>query len=172
MIEAAGALGAFAVIGSIQGKSGGAAEHETAVGHLREALDELGTCAANYGVPLVYEPLNRYETNLCNTVEQGMKLLDSLSTSNVKLLADLFHMNIEEVDLAAALRSGKHHVGHLHFVDSNRRPAGCVHIDYAPIAAALRDVAYEGYASAEALPYPDSLTAARLTRETFQRHFS
>ena len=69
---------------------------------------------------LLYEPLNRYETNLVNTVASGVELLKTLSTDNVKLLPDLFHMNIEETDLAYAIRAGGDFVDNLHFVDSNR----------------------------------------------------
>ena len=72
-------------------------------------------------LPLIYEPLNRYETNLCNTVADGVKLLEAIQSQNVVLLADLFHMNIEEENIADALRHGGKHIGHVHFVDSNRR---------------------------------------------------
>jgi sugar phosphate isomerase/epimerase len=105
-------------------------------------------------------------------VADGMALLESLATRNVVLLADLFHMNIEESDIAAALRAGGRQIGHLHFVDSNRRPAGCGHLDYRPIAEALRAIGYEHYASAEALPYPDSDEAARRTIEAFRTYFA
>src|SRR5205814_2633380 len=134
-----------------------------ALGHLAGALDYLGEQAARFGVPLMFEPLNRYETNLVNTVEDGVKLLASLSACNVKLLADLFHMNIEEANPPAAIRAGTGHIGHLHLADSNRRPAGVGHTDFGPIAAALREIGYDGYVSAECLPYPDPDGAARLT---------
>jgi sugar phosphate isomerase/epimerase len=87
------------------------------------------------------------------------------------LLADLFHMNIEEDDIGAAILAGAGRIGHLHFVDSNRRAAGFGHIDYRPIVKALGDIGYAGYASAEALPHPDPLAAARQTIEAFKRHF-
>jgi sugar phosphate isomerase/epimerase len=80
-------------------------------------------------------------------------------------------MNIEDVDIAGGLRDCGSHLGHLHFVDSNRRPAGLGHLDYGPIAAALRAVGFAGYASAEALPYPDSDAAARQTIDMFRRCF-
>ncbi len=115
---------------------------------------------AQQAVPLIYEPLNRYETDLVNTIEAGVSLVRSLKTKNVRLLADLFHMNIEEADIAAALRAGGKLIGHVHFVDSNRRPAGCGHLDYGPIAGALTEIGYDGFASAEALPYPDPDAAA------------
>src|SRR5581483_8681579 len=116
VIDLAGPLGAPAIIGSMQGRTGEGVDHATALRYVGEALEDLGEHARQYGVPLIYEPLNRYETNLVNTVEAGVKLLGTLSTKNVVLLADLFHMNIEEVDIAAALRAGGRHIGHVHFV--------------------------------------------------------
>ena len=171
IIDFGGPLGAPAIIGSMQGRWGDGVDQATAIGYLSEALEVLGEHARQYGVPLVYEPLNRYETNMVNTVEAGVKLLAGLSTKNVVLLADLFHMNIEEVDIAAAIRAGKGHIGHVHFVDSNRRPAGCGHLDFEPIAQALAEIGYQGFASAEALPWPDSESAARQTITAFRRYF-
>jgi sugar phosphate isomerase/epimerase len=172
IIESAGALGAPAIIGSMQGRWGDGMDRATALGNLAEALDHLGEYAARFGVPLMFEPLNRYETNLVNTIDDGIKLLASLSTRNVKLLADLFHMNIEEQDLPAAIRAGAGHVGHVHLADSNRRPAGCGHTGFRPIATALREIGYDGYVSAECLPYPDSDGAARLTIEGYRTYFA
>ncbi len=170
IIDVAGPLGASAIIGSMQGRWGDGVDKATALGHLSAALEELGQHAAQYQVPLIYEPLNRYETNLVNTVADGVELLNKLSTKNVVLLADLFHMNIEEANLPAAIRAGRGAIGHIHFVDSNRRPAGLGHLDYEPIAAAIRE-SYQGYLSAEALPYPDSDAAARQTIEQFRKYF-
>jgi sugar phosphate isomerase/epimerase len=169
MIDFAGPFGASAIIGSMQGRWGDGLDKATAMKYLTQALNALGDHARTHGVPLIYEPLNRYETNLVNTVEEGVRLLQSLATTNVVLLADLFHMNIEETDLAAALRAGGRHIGHVHFVDSNRRPAGCGHLDFGPIVAALQDIGYQGYLSAEALPYPDPWEAAQQTIASFRR---
>jgi sugar phosphate isomerase/epimerase len=171
IIDFAGPFGAPAIIGSMQGRFGDGVEKITAFDYLRQALEVLGEHAAQYKVPLIYEPLNRYETNLVTTIAGGVDLLQSLTTKNVTLLADLFHENIEEADLPAAIRAGKGHIGHVHFVDSNRRPAGCGHLDFAPIAAALQEIGYAGFASAEALPYPDSDAAARQTIESFRKFF-
>jgi sugar phosphate isomerase/epimerase len=169
IIDKAAEFGTSAIIGSMQGRWGDGTEKSTALGYLGEALEECGEHAATHGVPLIYEPLNRYETNLCNTVEDGVKLLESIKTKNVVLLADLFHMNIEEENIAAALRLGGKHIGHVHFVDSNRRPAGLGHMDYAPIAAALKEIGFQGYACAEAFPYPDSQAAAEATINSFKK---
>ena len=160
-----------AIIGSMQGKWDDIVDQPTAVEYLRDALQRLGEHAESLGTTLLYEPLNRYETNMANTLQQSIALLKPLATGSVKLLADLFHMNIEEVSIADALRNAGDHIGHVHFVDSNRQAAGQGHIDFAPIAAALASIHFDGYASAEAFPIPDSMTTARKTIETFRRCF-
>ncbi|NOX53979.1 MAG: sugar phosphate isomerase/epimerase [Planctomycetes bacterium] len=171
LIEYGGPFRAPVIVGSMQGRWTDCVDRDTALSYLCEALDELAEHAERYGVPLIFEPLNRYESNLVNTVADGLSLLERLSSQNVRLLADLFHMNIEEADLGAALRAGGSRIGHLHFADSNRRPVGCGHLDFVPIVSALREIGYDGYASAEALPYPDSEAAARTTRQAFRRLF-
>ncbi|MCA9168263.1 MAG: sugar phosphate isomerase/epimerase [Planctomycetales bacterium] len=163
IINAAAEFGAPAIIGSMQGRATPEVPAQQARDHLRSALDVLGQAASERGVPLLYEPLNRYETNLCNTLADGVVLLESLQTDNVRLLADLFHMNIEERDIAAAFRQAGRHVGHVHFVDSNRRAAGLGHMTYGPIVRSLVDIGYQGYLSAEALPLPSSHEAALQT---------
>lgn len=171
MIVFGSTFGAPAIIGSMQGKWGGDIQRDTALNLLAKALEDLGQYADSHDTFLIYEPLNRYETNLINTVEAGVTLLQSLKTRNVKLLADLFHMNIEEADMAVAVRQGLGYIAHVHFVDSNRRAAGFGHLDFAPIATALKEIGYHGYASAEAFPLPDSQSAAAQTMDAFKKHF-
>lgn len=169
MIDFGGPHAAPAIIGSMQGRWGDDVTKEQAIGRLREALNTLGEHSRQYGVPLIYEPLNRYETNLVNTQGSGVELMESLQTDNVRLLADLFHMNIEEICLARGLKDGGRWIGHIHFVDSNRRPAGCGHIEYEPVVAALNEIGYSGYLSAEAFAWPDSFAAAQQTMREYQR---
>lgn len=171
IIDAGGAFGAPAIVGSMQGRWDEQTSRDVALGRLREALDELGRHAKQYNVPLLFEPLNRYESNLINSIDDGLALIQSLGKSNVKLLADLYHMNIEEADPAGALKAGGKAIGHVHFADSNRRPIGLGHSDMTRIAGALRDIGYDGYMSAECLPYPDSNAAAKKTIESFNRYF-
>lgn len=171
IIDAGGKLGAPTVVGSMQGRWGETDSREAATAWLAEALNDLGEQARSFGVPLIYEPLNRYETNVINTLGEGVALLNSLKTRNVKLLADLFHQNIEEADVAESIRAAGGAVGHVHLADSNRRPAGNGHTDFAPIAAALREIGYAGYVSAECFPWPDPEAAATKTIESFRRYF-
>ncbi len=169
IIDFAGEFGAPAIIGSMQGRWEGAVAREQALGWLAEALEDLGAAAAKHGVPLLYEPLNRYETNLFNRLGDTAAWLRGLRTPNVRILADLFHLNIEEADSAAALREAGPLVGHVHFADSNRRAIGLGQTAIVPIVAALREIGYAGYLSAEILPLPDADTAARQTIAAFRR---
>ena len=169
IINLAGYLGAPTIIGSMQGRWEGAVTREQALDWLAEELKALSERAAAHQQVLLYEPLNRYETNLFNRNADAVEFLTRRELKNVQLLCDLFHMNLEEADLPASLRATGTRVGHVHFADSNRRAIGFGHTDAAPIVAALRDIGYAGYLSAEILPLPDSETAAAQTITSFRR---
>lgn len=161
MVDYGAALGCPAIIGSMQGFTGG--DRPAAEANLAEALRTLGARAADRGQVLIYEPLNRYESNLFNRQADAAAFVRGNELSGVRLLADLFHMNIEEADLAAALRASGDLVGHVHLADSTRGPAGTGHTDLAAVGAALREVGYGGWLSAEAFPDPTPEEAAALT---------
>ena len=171
MIDFGGPFGAPAIIGSMQGKWSNDLRKKSALDLLRAALNPLGEHASQYNCPLIYEPLNRYETNLICTVADGVDFLQTLSTVNVKLLADLFHMNIEESNLPDAIQTGASSIGHVHFVDSNRRPAGNGHLDFMSIAIALQKIDYDRYASVEAFPFPDPDLAAKQAITAYNKYF-
>ena len=113
-----------AIIGSMQGRAAEGVTKPVALRYLGNALFKLDEHAADLGTTLLYEPINRYETNLINTLGDGVQFLTGSALRNVKLLADLFHMNIEEANIAEALRRAEPLVGHVHFADSNRKAAG------------------------------------------------
>jgi sugar phosphate isomerase/epimerase len=117
-------------------------------------LEQCCQVAAVVGVTLLLEPLNRYECDYLNTVEDALSVIREIGLPNLKLLADTFHMNIEEVDIAASLRRAGPNLGHVHLVDSNRRAPGHGHLDVRGVLQALRDINYPGYLSFEVLPLP------------------
>ena len=163
LIDIAARFGAPVIIGSMQGSVEKGGTHVQALGWLREALNELGERAKTRGAKLILEPLNRYETDIINRLAEGKEMLQSLRTDNVALLADLFHMNIEEESLPEATRAAKGYIGYVHLADSNRRPAGFGHTGFEGVIEALRAIGYDGYVSAEALPFPDPDRAAAQT---------
>jgi sugar phosphate isomerase/epimerase len=168
IVQLAGRFGAPAIIGSMQGRAEGGVTREESLHWLGEALEQLASHASGFGVPVLIEPLNRYETNLLNNVADGLSLLASLRATNVMLLCDLFHMNIEEPSIPGALVAAGPKVGHLHFADTNRKAVGFGHLDVLQISDALREIGYAGPVSAEILPLPDSETAASQTIRSFQ----
>jgi len=169
MIEFGARFEAPAIIGSMQGCVEKGIERPQSLALLAEALNRLGLQAAELGVKLIYEPLNRYETNLVNTLADGVELIKSLARENVCLLADLFHMNIEEQSIPDAIRVAGKYIGHVHFADSNRRPVGMGHTDMTEIAKALSEIGFDGYASAEAFAWPDPDSAATQTIKAFKQ---
>ena len=171
MMEFAAHFGAPAIIGSMQGNIVQGYSHSDSLGLLTEALHILDQHAAALGVKLIYEPLNRYETNLMNTLEDGASFIEKNKFKNIQLLADLFHMNIEEEDPEASIRKNFPYIGHVHFADSNRRPVGFGHTPMNGIANALIELGYDGYVSAEAFPWPDQEHAAEQTIRSFNQFF-
>lgn len=169
IVDLAGGFGAPAIIGSMQGRAEGQVSRDQALHWLAEALEQLGPRAHVHGVPLLLEPLNRYESNLLNSLGQTMDFLKPLRTRNIRILGDLFHMNIEEPSIPEAITRAEHWLGHVHFADSNRRAIGMGHTAIEPAIEALRRIGYQGYLSAEILPLPSADDAATQTIASFRR---
>jgi sugar phosphate isomerase/epimerase len=119
---------------------------------------------------VVLEPLNRYESTWFNRLDEGVELLRTLETRGIRLLADLFHMNIEEANIAGALRDAAEYIGHVHLADSNRRAIGWGHLDGAAVGRTLREIGYRGYLTAEIFPRPDTDAAARQTVSGYRKY--
>lgn len=112
----------------------------TVVKHLRR----ICAYAEARGKKIYIEPLNRFETDFLNTVEQGLKLIEAVGSPALQLHLDTFHMNIEEKSIPAAIRKAGKHLGHFHACGSDRGTPGGDHTDWPGIAAALKAVRYEG----------------------------
>jgi sugar phosphate isomerase/epimerase len=169
MTVAGGALGAPAILGSMQGRVEPGVDRAQALEWLAEALAAADAASASAGTFFLYEPLNRYETNLFNRQLEAADFIRAQGFANVRILSDFFHMNIEESDPAAALRGLGPLLGHVHFADSNRRAVGFGHMAVEPLVEALRQIGYAGYLSAEILPLPDSAAAAGQTLQSFRK---
>ncbi|MDH2327119.1 sugar phosphate isomerase/epimerase [Cereibacter sp. SYSU M97828] len=119
-----------------------------------EAIAETAEVAKSAGVDLVLEIVNRFETNLLNTTAQGLKFIEDTGSDHVRLHLDTFHMNIEEANPAAAIRSAGDRLGYFHIGESNRGYLGDGVVDFRPIFDALldidygRDIVFESFSSA------------------------
>jgi sugar phosphate isomerase/epimerase len=116
---------------------------------LIETVAGLGQHAEREGVVLLLEPLNRYEDHHLNRLEQALDVVAATGSPAVKLLADVFHMNIEEADPAAAARRAGGHIQHVQLADSNRLEPGAGHLDFVAIFRALMDIRYSRYCALE-----------------------
>lgn len=128
----------------------GRAGVETAKAHQQQwelvvkHLSNLSMCAAEAGLQLAIEPLNRYETDFINTAAQALKMIDDVGSPSLFLHLDTYHMNIEEKDPVQAILQAKHHLGHFHACGSDRGTPGKDQIDWRMISAALQITGYTG----------------------------
>jgi sugar phosphate isomerase/epimerase len=161
-------FGATIILGLIRGITPSGQTHEQSMAYLVEALQECSTVAATKGVRFALEPLNRYETDLIHTVEEGLDLMHRVGAENFGLLLDTFHMNIEEPSIESSIRACGDRIFHFHVADSNRWHPGAGHLDFASILSALRETGYDGYVSGEFMPFPDANSGARRAIEHLQ----
>jgi sugar phosphate isomerase/epimerase len=116
---------------------------------LLEGLAELGAHAERAGAVLLFEPLNRYEDHMVNTVASAADLVRETGSPSVRILADTYHMNIEEDDPCAALRAAGDLLGAVHVSDSNRHQPGTGHVPFDAIVRTLRGIGFDGVLSVE-----------------------
>lgn len=111
-------------------------------------LTELAAEVAE-GAFLLLEPINRYESPFLNNVADNLEILKELKIPRTGILADVFHMSIEEADIPAAIRSGKGWIHHVHLGDNNRLTPGNGALNWRAIADALKEIGYDGYVNLE-----------------------
>jgi D-psicose/D-tagatose/L-ribulose 3-epimerase len=108
-------------------------------------LKDLSLFAKENGIELYLEPMNRYKTDLLNTCSDGIAMINDTGASNIKILFDTYHANIEETDLAKAIETmGARYLGEVHLCDNNKGAPLSGHIDFSLLAKALQKIAYAG----------------------------
>jgi len=109
-----------------------------------ESVKEMGKTAQALGITMGLEVVNRFETLLLNTAEEGVQFCQEVDNPNVKLLLDTFHMNIEEDSIPDAIRRAGGMLSALHVGEGNRKIPGQGHLPWAEIGQALRDIQFIG----------------------------
>jgi D-psicose/D-tagatose/L-ribulose 3-epimerase len=115
-----------------------------------EGLSVVAERAKVMGLTLAIEVVNRYESNLINTVEQAVRLLTDVGADNLFLHLDTFHMNIEEDDLGAALRRARPYLFYFELDQNHRGILSTGTIRFEPLIEILRETAYDGVIGIEA----------------------
>jgi sugar phosphate isomerase/epimerase len=130
-----------------------------------ETMDRICEIAHKKDVTIIIEPVNRYEINFVNNLDEGADLLAKLKHQNTGLMPDVFHMNIEDDHIGDSLRRNARYIKYIHLADSNRLAPGQGHIDFDEVFDALKDARFDGWASIEILSKPDPDTAAKQAAE-------
>lgn len=159
-IDLAEKLNCGIIIGSMRGKIE-SDNYSTHLNVYKENILELLDYAEYKNVLIYLEPINRYEINFHNTVEEMVDFLENINSSKLKILIDTFHMNIEEANIEETIKKYGYYIGHVHFADSNRKYPGMGHVNFAGILSILKGINYRGYIAFECLPYPDPDIAAK-----------
>jgi D-psicose/D-tagatose/L-ribulose 3-epimerase len=118
-----------------------------------ECVQSLGDSLDRNDMSLAIEPVNRSETFFMNTAAEAIAFCDAVAHARVGVLVDTFHANIEEKNIAAAVRSAGELFAHLHASENDRGLLGSGHVDFPAIVAALADIGYDGYLMIEGFGY-------------------
>jgi sugar phosphate isomerase/epimerase len=153
-------LDAIVILGLIRGITPEGQTHEQSMEYLVEAIRRCAVAAEGTDVRFALEPMNRYETDLIHTAADGLDLIERVGKENFGLLLDTFHMNIEDADIGASIRTCGDRIFHFHVADSNRWYPGAGHLDFRSILEELETTGYRGFVSGEFMPLPDADTAA------------
>ncbi len=164
MIDLAADFSQMVNIGRVRGRIGEDG-YEPAEKRFISMARELCEYAAPKNVTMILEPVNRYEINFINSVEEGVNLMKKVNMPNMLLMPDVFHMNIEDKTIAGELEKNIDYIAYIHLADSNRLAPGQGHTDFKSIFEGLKRAGYVGWLSVEILPKPDPDTAARQAAE-------
>ena len=149
LIDAAARLGSPVVSGPAYGAVGKTPAADPAARQRQRdlaaaELRPLADYAGERGVRLALEPLNRFETDLINVVEQGLALCEAVGSPHIGLHLDTFHMHLEERDSGAAIRAAGDRLFHFHACENDRGIPGRGQVEWGGVADALADAGYDG----------------------------
>lgn len=132
-----------------------------------ECYQSLGSTLNSHGVTIAVEPLNRFETYFLNTTADALKLAREIDHPRVGILFDTFHANIEEKDVATALRSAAPYLKHVHACENDRGIPGTGHVGWPGVFGALREIGYNGWITIESFGFTlgDLSAAASIWRD-------
>jgi sugar phosphate isomerase/epimerase len=161
MIRLAAEVGAKVNTGRVRGVVPEGESKEVATVRFLDCIRRCADVAEPLGVELVIEPVNRYEVNFVNNCTEGLEIVRRTGRDCIKLMPDLFHMNIEDASFRLAFESAGGVIGYVHVADSNRLAPGWGHLPFDEIFGILNGIGYDGWVTAEILPEPDPDSAAK-----------
>ena len=168
-IDIARCFKAELIVGWVKGVIPPGGDRQKYLEKLGPQLRLVNDYAADRGIKISVEVINRYETNIFNTAQETLDFINTWSLDNTYVHLDTFHMNIEESDPFKAIRLCGKKLGYFHVSDNTRRYPGSGQLDFKRILSTLKEVDYSGYVSLECLPLPDRDTAAAKAMEHLKK---
>ena len=166
LIDLAGEFGQLINVGRTRGFVGEGQTRDEAEQLFIDTARQICDSGATKGVTIIIEPVNRYEINFVNNLDEGAELLNKVGRENLGLMPDVFHMNIEDAQIGGSLIKHADLVKYIHFADSNRWAPGWGHLDFDEVFDSLHTAGFSGWSSIEILPVPDPDSAAKKAAET------
>lgn len=162
-LDLAGRHGGVVTIGRVRGAYVPEMRRDETERLALDAFRRLSAHAARCGSFLVLEPINRFQCNFINTVDDGLEWVEKVGSPQFKLMLDVFHLNIEERSVPDAIERAGPHVRMLHVCSNQRHAPGEGHLPWPEIRAALERINYDGFLSGEIVNWVDDRTAAQKT---------
>jgi sugar phosphate isomerase/epimerase len=161
--------GALVNVGRTRGP-GYPGDPQRSLERMAQVFGELADYARPAGVRLILEPINVHQATTIHTTQDGIAMVRRVDRPNFGLMLDVYHMNIEDVDIYDSIREAGELCSFVHFTDNNRKWPGSAHLDFERIVSTLNEIGYTGYVSLEILPWPDPDTAARSAIQSLRRY--
>ena len=165
-VDFAARWGAQMHLGRIRGSVPDGAGADDAWNHMKAGFLDVAEYGQRHGVRVLLEPQCRFQGNTLLSTVDGIAFVRELNHPNLGIVADTFHMNIEDVSLAASLVAAGAYLWHVHFADSNRFYPGAGHTNFREVLEALKLIGYDRWITMEMEQHPDSPTAARRAIQT------
>lgn len=162
-------LGALLNIGQFRGTSREPSEQRGNRDRFADSLRTLIPEAEKLHVRIAIEPQNRFQSTFLRTTAESLEFIESLQSSQVGIVLDTFHINIEESDFEIPFQIAADRIFHVHFADNHRGPPGTGHIPFEKILKTLKEIQYEGWITIEISQTPTPLEAARTAMEGIRR---
>lgn len=163
IIDFASSFGAQVNIGRLRGRLFSDVPQEQSFGWMYTAFEDVTDYAAARGVSMIIEPVAQIYCNNVNSTQDGIEVVRRVGRGNFRLMADLFHMNLEDKSMEESFREATSYLTHIHVCDSNRLAPGRGNFDFKRIIEIIKKIGYKGYISAEVFQLPAQDTALEET---------
>lgn len=157
-LNVASELSAPLIIGKVVGRN---LKDERSEVWLQASLKILDKRAKDFGIQVLIEPQNSYETSFLNNVFEAYSTIKRLSLENTGIAVNSYHADIEELKVEEAIESAKERVWYVKLSDTKRMPLGCGHVNLEGLVGVLKKIGYDGWYTVECTPFPDAEDAAR-----------